>query len=91
LVTAKIFFKLKQGNPLLFNQIIAAHNGDVYGYANDQAYPVNRMVTHHTAPTPAIGLSSGIHLVNGGFDDSDNIISENYYNQYNEFDVNFNY
>jgi hypothetical protein len=46
LTTSKVFFKLKQQFPTLFNQVISENNGDIYGYNNDQTYyrPVQTIV-----------------------------------------------
>ena len=38
LTTSKVFFKLKQSFPTIFNQTIQDNNGDIYGYNNDQSY-----------------------------------------------------
>ena len=76
----------------MFSQIISEYNCDIYGFSNDQAYvPVGtRLIAHHLAPTPPIGINDAIHLNGNGFDDTDSINNDpNFY--YNDYDAAYGY
>lgn len=80
LLTARVFFSLKQNNGQIFNDIISSANGDIFGFRNDQAYTQIRMGPSTSAPTAAITINDPLQ-----FDDSD----DNIYNAYGDFDNAF--
>jgi hypothetical protein len=85
LTTSKVFFKLKQQFPSLFNQVTSENNGDIYGYSNDQTY--YRPVQTSVQPSSSIQITDSISNV---YDDQEILAADGVYNIYDYDNYTFN-